>query len=273
MSEQIKRFYEVYNEDGRLTRHDLEFTRSKEIISRYLSVDKMNIADIGGASGVYSFWLASLGHDVHLLDLTPRHIEQVKMKAESTGIHLAGYHCADARDLPYQDDSFDMVLEMGPLYHLQSRDDRLTVLKESRRVLKNGCYVICAIISRYASLIDGFKFSLAKDKEFREILAKDIETGCHNNPKNIPNYFTTAYLHTPDEIKAELEDSGFSDVELIAVEGIANALNTDELSRDMEISPYLLEYLKKTESVPELLGVSGHIIAIGRKIDGFARLR
>ena len=58
MQDQIKEFYESYNEDGRLTRHDLEFARSKEIISRYLTDDKMNIADIGGASGVYSFWLA-----------------------------------------------------------------------------------------------------------------------------------------------------------------------------------------------------------------------
>ena len=265
MSEQIKNFYESYNEDGRLTRHDLEFARSKEIISRYLTSDKMNIADIGGASGVYSFWLASLGHDVHLLDLTPKHIDQAKVKAESLGLHLSEYLCADARQLPYDNESFDIVLEMGPLYHLQNRDDRIAVLRESYRVLKDGCFVICAVISRYASMIDGFKFSFAKDKDFREILANDIKTGCHNNPMNIPNYFTTAYFHTPDEIKTEQEDSGFSEVELIAVEGIANALNTDELCRDPDIAPYLHEYLKKTESIPELLGVSGHIIAVGRK--------
>ena len=72
-------------------------------------------------------------------------------------------------------------------------------------------------------------------------------------------------MHTPDEIKAELEDSGYSNVELIAIEGIANALDTDELSRNQDIAPYLLEYLKKTESIPELLGVSGHIFAVARK--------
>ena len=100
---------------------------------------------------------------------------------------------------------------------------------------------------------------------FREILASDIETGCHNNPKNIPNYFTTAYFHLPSEINDELEESGFSNIELIAVEGFANALNTDELFRDQEIAPHLLEYLRKTESAPELIGISGHIIAVGRK--------
>jgi len=266
MQELIKDFYDNYNEDGRLTRHDLEFTRSKETISRYLSEDKMNIADIGGASGVYSFWLASLGHDVHLLDLTPKHIEQAKAKAESTGVHLKEYLCGDARQLPYENEFFDITLTMGSLYHLQERDDRVAVLRESHRVLKEGCPVICAIISRYASMIDGFKFSLVKDKNFREILSHDIETGLHNNPKKIPNYFTTAYLHTPDEIIDELEEAGFSSATLFAVEGFANALNTDELIKNQEITPHLLEYLRKTESVPELLGISGHIIAVGRKI-------
>ena len=265
MQEQVKEFYENYNEDGRLTRHDLEYARSKEIISRYLTKDKMKIADIGGASGVYSFWLASLGHGVHLLDLTPKHIEQAKAKAASTGVHLSGYLCADARQLPYESDSFDIVLEMGPLYHLQSRNDRIAVLRESYRVLRKGCSVICAVISRYASMIDGFKFSFAKDKEFREILANDIVTGCHENPKNIQNYFTTAYFHLPNEIKDELEESGFANIELIAVEGFANALNTDELFRDQDISPHLLEYLRKTEGAPELIGISGHIIAVGMK--------
>jgi len=115
MQEEVKDFYDSYNEDGRLTRHDLEFTRSKEIISRYLVKEKMRIVDMGGASGVYSFWLASLGHDVHLLDLTRKHIEKAKTKAESTGVHLSEYLCADARQLPYDNDYFDVVLEMGPL--------------------------------------------------------------------------------------------------------------------------------------------------------------
>lgn len=159
-----------------------------------------------------------------------------------------------------------MVLEMGPLYHLQNREDRLKCLHESYRVLKKGRFVICAVISRYASMIDEFEFALIKDERFRSILECDIGIGCHNNPEQIENYFTTAYMHTPDEIKNELAESGFSEIKLIAVEGFANALNADVLFKDSESAPYLLEYIKKTESTPELLGVTGHIIAIGRKI-------
>jgi ubiquinone/menaquinone biosynthesis C-methylase UbiE len=265
MNELIQYYESRTNEEDRIKRYPLEFIRSKEIIGRYLSKEKMKIADIGGASGVYSFWLAELGHDVYLLDMMPRHIEQAKANAKKTGYDLAGYDCADARILPYDNNTFDTVLEMGPLYHLQNRHDRVTCLQESIRVLKAGCPVICAVISRYASLIDGFKFSFVRDEKFRDILKHDIETGCHNNPDEIPHYFTTAFLHTPEEIKSELVEAGFEDIKLIAVEGFANILNLDELVQDSQMNSTLMDYLRIIESTTELLGMSGHILAIGYK--------
>lgn len=256
---EIMDFYErQYDEDGRAARTPLEFSRSREIISRYLTKEKMRVADIGGASGAYSFWLAELGHEVHLLDLAPRHIRQAKEKAQATGLALAGYGCGDARKLPYPDEMFDLVLEMGPLYHLQDRGDRMACLRESRRILKAGCPVACAVISRYASLMDGFRFGLIRDEAFRQILERDLETGRHDNPNEIPNYFTTSYFHTPEEIRSELEEAGFDGIRLIAVEGFANVLEQAE-----ELSDFMAACLRKTESAPELLGVSGHILAVG----------
>ena len=265
MQDIIKEFYDGYDEDGRLARHKLELVRSKIVISRYLSAEKMNIADIGGASGVYSCWLASLGHRVHLLDLVPKHIRQAREKAANTGVELAEYICGDARDLPYGKTSFDLVLEMGPLYHLQQRNERVRCLRECHRVLREGCHVICAVISRYAPLIEGFSYGFANDADYRESLEQGMSTGCHDNPELTENRFTTAYFHTPGEIRGELEEAGFADVELIAVEGFAYAMRPDELYEDHEVSAYLLECIEKTEKVPELLGVTGHILAVGRK--------
>ena len=45
---------------------------------------------------------------------------------------------ADARRLPREDATADVVLLMGPLYHLQKREDRDMALGEARRVLKPG---------------------------------------------------------------------------------------------------------------------------------------
>jgi len=264
MSSEVTTWYgDLYDEGTRLTDGSLEFVRSKEIIARYLGDDPLMIADVGGATGQYSFWLAAMGHHAHLVDLTPRHVEQAIARQEQTGVELSDAVCADARRLPFDDATFDLVLQMGPLYHLQQLDDRLSVLREAHRVLKPGCPVIGAVISRYASMMDGFKLSLVKDEYFAQIMQHDLATGCHDNPRHVPQYFTTAYFHRPDDIRDELEQAGFRDVQLIAVEGFATLLDGDAILTDETMSPALLDCLRQTETAPDLMGVSAHIMAVG----------
>ena len=261
---EIESFYQnSYNENERMERNPLEFHRCKEIISRYLSTSPMEIADIGGATGVFSYWLASQQHNVHLLDFTPLHIEQAKENGRKLNISLASYHCDDARHLPFKDNTFDMVLLMGPLYHLQDRDDRLLCLFEAIRVLKHDGVLICEAISRYASLIDGFKYLNVEDDKFIGIMDKGLATGLHCPGST--SYFTTAFFHTPDELKNELIDTGFKNVDIIAIEGFANALDSDEILKNEKLRTLLLEYIRKTENIPELMGISGHFFAISRK--------
>jgi len=260
----IKTYYQnSYDENGRMERNPLEFIRSKEIISRYLSQNQMEIADIGGATGVYSYWLASQGHNVHLLDYTPSHIEQAKEYGKINNVTLKSYYCGDARQLPYDDNYFDMVLEMGALYHLQEKDDRLMCLSEAKRVLKPGGTLICALISRYASLLDGFSGYLINDEKFIEILNGELATGKHS-PGNT-SYFTSAFFHTQNDIKNELIASGFNDIDFIAVEGFARAVNTEEILKNEKHKKIFLEYIRRTERIPELMGISDHFFAITSK--------
>ena len=77
---EVKTFYEEKNEDGRVEWEPLEFARSKLIISRYIRNDTIEIADICGGTGAYSFWLAGMGYRVHLLDLAQKHIYIAKQK-------------------------------------------------------------------------------------------------------------------------------------------------------------------------------------------------
>jgi len=261
----VKMFYEnSYDENSRMERNPLEFLRCKEIINRYLSERPMEIADIGGATGVFSYWLASQGHNVHLLDLTPSHIEQAKKFGVENKITLASYNCGDARHLPYEDNFFDIVLEMGALYHLQDANDRLKCLEEARRILKPNGILICEVISKYASLVDGFKYLNINDEKFISILDGALETGLHSPGDT--HYFTSAFFHSPDEIRSEFQASGFCDVDIIAVEGFANALDSDEILKNEQHAKLLLEYIKKTERIPELMGISGHFFAISHKI-------
>jgi len=262
---EIEEFYQDnYNEDDRMNRNPIEFLRCKEIISRYLSDAKLTIGDIGGATGVFSYWLAELGHSVHLLDYVAAHIEQAKQNGAKHGLSLASYTCGDARQLPYNNAQFDLLLEMGPLYHLQEKDDRLQCLAEAHRTLRSGGVMICDTISRHANMFTGFFRDVITDPLFEGILDENLATGL-NSPGDTP-YFTTAYFHTPDEIITELEQAGFADITFIPVEGFTCMLDPQELVKDAHKTELALKYLRKTENIRELWGLSNHCIAIGHKL-------
>ena len=112
----------------------IEFERTKEIIFENLPKPPAVIYDIGGAYGEYSWWLASLGYEVHLFDLSETNI---KMSAELAEEYLNGSLAAsevcDARNVPRADHTADAILLMGPLYHITDYDERIKAINRHRR--------------------------------------------------------------------------------------------------------------------------------------------
>lgn len=103
------------------------------------------------------------------------------------------------------------------------------------------------------------------DDQTVEIIKRAMETGIHDDTYDQAPHFT-AFLHTPDMIKAEMIRAGFQDIQLIAVEGIFNiVIDKAEYLQDEKLKELILECLRKTESIPELMGCSNHILAIGKK--------
>jgi len=244
----------------------LEGVRTQEIIQRYLTRSKMVVADIGGATGAYAFWLHDMGHNVHLLDVTPLHIEEAKNIAREEGKPLASIELADARHLPYEDNMFDIALLLGPLYHLQSKEDRLQCLREAFRVLKNGGTLLAAAITRYASLFDGFWQKYVDDPAFEAILKQDLEDGQHQNPTDNLMYFTTAHFHAQAELDEECRIAGFNQPAVIAIEGFGWLIPDFNIRWDDEnYRKLLLSYVAKTERDPAMIGISAHMMAIGKK--------
>jgi len=258
-------FYQSYNENDRLSNESLEFIRTKDIIIRNLPKIPLKIIDLCGASGHYAYWLAELGHEVHLMDLSPKHITQAKENGKKYNAKLSSMECGDARSLNYDENSFDIVLVMGALYHLQKKEDRMQCLKEAFRILKNGGIAIFAYISRFASMLDGFKNGYINDPQFCKIMDNDIHTGRHNNPETKTHYFTNAYFHSISDIYDELIYAKFSDIILYAVEGFGTLINDDNYMNDPEKLNKLLQYIKMTEQNMEMIGISGHQLAVCRK--------
>ena len=264
----IKQYYSNEIEKNRLELDFfmLEGIRTKDIISRYLVKDKMNIIDIGGGAGYYSFWLQDKGHSVSLVDLSPKNIELAKKHSLATGIQLANFKIGDATDLNFEDETFDLVLLCGPLYHLTDKEERLKALSEAKRILKPNGMLLTAIISRYASLIDGFNRDLISDDDFEKILIDDLNTGIHLNPTENLDYFTTAYFHTPSEIKAEIVESKLKLDKLIAIESFGwLANNLKAKSEDLTYMKKLRKIINMVETNDDIIAISPHIMAIARR--------
>ena len=266
-AEEIAAFYARGFERDRLAAGAgaLEFVRTQTLIERYLPDAPATVADVGGGPGRYALWLAHRGYQVHLVDPVPLHLEQAKAAARLRGVTLAGVEAGDARTLRFPDQSVDAVLLLGPLYHLTARGDRLQALAEARRVCRRGGVVIAAAISRFASTLDGLRSGYLEDAAFAAVAAADRRDGQHRNTTGNPAYFTTAYLHRPEELAAECSEAGLAHVALLAVEGPAWLIpDLEARLADAERRAVLLDALAAIEAEPTLLGASAHLLIVSR---------
>jgi ubiquinone/menaquinone biosynthesis C-methylase UbiE len=264
---EVQRYYEEYREESRLeiASFQLEFERTKEILRRRLPPAPGPIVDVGGAAGAYSAWLAADGYEVHLVDASSRLVDEARRRNATLATPIATLHVADARALPQADASAAGVLVMGPLYHLQAATDRQQVLREARRVIPAGGTIVAAAISRFASALDGIVHKLAADPAFRAIRDRDLIDGCHINDTGRLDYFTTAYLHHPDELASELQEAGFHGVEVLGVEGPAWLMpDFDARWADPLLRADMLDIARRLEAERTLIGVSAHLLAVGR---------
>jgi len=260
LEDPIRRYYDAGKEQDRLRADPLERERTRRLLERFLPGAPSRIADIGGGPGGHAQWLVGRGHDVVLLDPVPLHVDQ----AFAAGVTQAV--AGDARDLPWEDASFDAVLLFGPLYHLTDRDDRVRAMSEGARVVRPGGVVMAMAISRFASFVDGLVHDRFADPAFREIVAQDVEDGQHRNPATVPGWFTTAFFHTVGELASEVGESGLILRDLLAIEGPGTVLADDAtLEADTATWSALLDLIERVEAEPSLLGLSSHIMAVAHR--------
>ncbi len=265
---EVETHYLQSRESQRLSgdRGELERLRTQAILGRSLPPAPAVVFDVGGAAGVYAFSLAKQGYLVHLIDPVELHLEQARSYAASSGIALGSIMRGDGRHLDVFSRSADVVLLLGPLYHLVEHSDRLAVLREAHRILTPRGVLFAAAISRFASLIDGLASRFFRDTEFRKIVAEDIASGQHRNPTNHPAYFTTAYFHRPEDLAAEVHAGGFGDVQIVAIEGpVWSAALFHEAWNDPVQRRSLMEFLSLIEREPSVQAASAHLMAVARR--------
>lgn len=270
MSKKIINFYgDSYLEDQRLSQDigPIEWSRTLDIFKRFLPPLPAVILDIGGGTGAYSRYLLKKGYEVHLVDLVPSHVETARraMSRIPTSVKWS-VDVGNAMELEFSDGSADIVLLMGPLYHLQKKQDRMKALRECLRVLCSGGILFCTAISRFASFLDGLSRGYIRDPNFRKIIIRDLESGFHENPTQKNEYFTSAYFQHPNELESEINSAGFVDIRILAVEGILWAAHDfRDLSTDKSAWRAALDFMRDIETERSIMGVSPHLLGLGRK--------
>ncbi len=269
MSKAIE-YYSTFDEWGRLDREPLEFQVNWHYIQKYLPKTG-KVLDNGAGPGKYAMKLAEQGYRVTVTDLVPRLVGIAEDKAKELDLsnQFDGFHIADARNLTVlENEQFDGSLMMGPMYHLQSEHDRDTAIKELYRVTKKNGIVYIAFMPRIKHVLSSLLHpEIWKPNDNMNSIQKFIRTGEFNHDDD--GRFTGAYYFNVEEIKPFMESHGFETLNLIGSTNIGTLLSKEQWeywkNRGEDEFTQLIELLKETATYPYVLGVSSHLLYIGKK--------
>ena len=255
----------VWEEDARLRSglEEIELIRTREIIRRYLHEGPLRILDVGGGSGIHAEWLLADGHHVHLVDPVPAHVEAAGRRLGDN----ARFSCevGDARSLTQANESVDVVLLLGPLYHLTSSQDRQLAWSEALRVTKPGGMLFAAAITRFSALAAGLADGRIFEEDFESLVRRTLDDGQHRSPPG-KEIFTTAFFHRPSEFEEEARAAGWSTDAVLSIEGLTMLMpQLAEHWGDPARRALIVEMAGAIESEPSLLGAAPHILLIGEK--------
>lgn len=254
----INGFYTGYNEDIRLfkSRHgQLEYRTTMHYIHRCLP-RAGTVLEIGAGTGRYSVALAREGHRVTAVELAERNLELLRRNAEGLG-NLTALQ-GDAVDLSrLADESFDLTLILGPMYHLYDRADQRAALREAVRVTKPGGYILTAFLSVHAILFDNY---------LRGNLFDGLEenfTGDYTVRHFQEQLFTGFNV---EEFEALFRELPVRQLAVAAADGILELAEprADFQMSDEEFEAFARYHLFHCEK-RELLGASSHLLHLCRK--------
>ena len=254
---ELEKYYNKFNEDKRLlSRHgQVEYITSMKYIHEVLAeYDEPKIIDIGAGTGRYSVALAKEGYDVTAVELVRYNLGILKQKGSSVKAYQG-----NAMNLKrFDDESFDLTLLFGPMYHLFSFEDKVKALSEAKRVTKTGGTVMVAYcMNEYCVLMYAFREGKLKECMDGGRLTEDFHSV--SSEKDLYDYVRI------EDIDSLNEAAGLSRVKIISPDGptdymrpIINAMDEDTFN----------EYIRYHLSVCErkdLIGAGAHTVDILRK--------
>ena len=256
----LEDYYSNYNEEGRLlSQHgQVEYRTTMKYIREALAGDKTKrILEVGAGTGRYSVTLAKEGFSVTAVELVAHNLEILKSKLDGTeDIRALQGNALDLSRFP--DESFDLTLVLGPLYHLYTKEDKLRALSEAARVTKPGGILMVAYCMNEASVIQ-YVFGLNKLREVMEGLMLTEDWHAISRPEDLFE------MVRPEEIAALDAALPVERLKLVATDGATNYLRPLIDGMDAETFEKWMEFHLITCERQDLIGASNHTLDILRK--------
>ena len=248
-------YYNKFNEDKRLTTSHgkVEFLTAIKYIEKYLKKED-KIIDIGAGTGAYSVYFYDKGYDVTAVELVKHNIRVIEKKRPS----LKTYNGNALNLSKYKDDSFDIVLLFGPMYHLIDTEDKIKALNEAKRIVKkNGYIFISYCMNEYAVITHGIKEGFLKESIKNQELNKEFKI--ISKPTDL---YSFVRLEDIDYINKK---SNVKRIKIISQDGPTEYLKKEINKMDNETFDLYLKYHMSTCERKELLGSGRHILDIIQK--------
>ena len=255
----LKAYYEDYDEDGRLlSRHGhVEYLTTMTYIQKYLTPG-MRVLEIGAATGRYSHAIARMGYAVDAVELVEHNIEQFRRNTQP-GENVT-VRQGNAMDLScFEDETYDITLIFGPMYHLYEDADKHKALSEAIRVTKKGGVIFAAYCMGDASVLQ-YGFGKGVIHELIEKCLLDPETF-----ETFSNPWDLFELVRKEDIEALRSCYAVTPLHFVAADGYAPYIRERLGEMDKETYDLFLKYHLATCERQDMVGYSNHTIDIFRK--------
>ena len=255
----LKEFYESHNEDSRLTSRygQVEYLTTMRYIEKYLRPG-MRILEIGAATGRYSHALARKGYRVDAVELLQHNIEAFKANTqEGERVTITEGNATDLS--AFADDTYDITLLLGPMYHLFTREEQLAALSEAIRVTKKEGVIFVAYCGNDATILQFcFLRGMLKDAHYKA-LVDPVTFKAGSDPIELFE------LHRTEEIEALRGHFHVTPLHLLAADGYANYMREALVEMDEDLYEMYLHYHFATCERRDMLGYSNHLLDVFRK--------
>ena len=259
-TEILNEFYNSINEEERLLKSrqgQLEYFITMNYIHKFLKAGD-SVLEIGAGTGRYSITLAKEGYRVSAVELVESNLNELNKKA--VGLDNIEAYQGDALDLSrFKDNSFDITLVFGPMYHLYDEIDQHRAIDEAIRVTKDNGIILVAFLSAHAIICTNYLY--------------DYMPTTYGIEENFDEEYNTKHfkeqLFTGFDIVEFEELFKDKNVEYITTVACDNVLEIAEMRSDFKMSDedfkafsdYQLHICEKRE----MLGNSSHLLYICRK--------